>query len=382
MCTQFNIAYEKACVLYNSAALLSHIGSSQNRLDMDGLKLAFNYFQCAAGTFKFVSDNFLHAPSQDLSPELLQFLSNLMLAQAQEVGWEKSVLDKRKYSIIAKLASQASFMYGNALKAFDDLKPKVSLNRDWQANLDGKAKHFGAVAHYYAALVARDELHYDEALGRLEEAERLSREAIRVTANIDPALQDIAKRNCTLIVEIKTQASKDNDLVYHQRPMKREQVSPVEKLIFAKPTILSEIKPSEELQRIIGPDLFARLIPLTVHQAASVYSEEVAKLVRHQTERTSEADETLAVSLKSLNLPELSRSLAPGDENLKRSLAECLEVIREAGGPQALESVVEQIERSRRSVSEVLSKIDVALDRDAKQCEEMRVCDTSLLLVS
>ena len=53
--------------------------------DTDGLKRACNYFEAAAGAFKFVSERFGSLPSQDMSATTLQLLLQLMLAQAQEV---------------------------------------------------------------------------------------------------------------------------------------------------------------------------------------------------------------------------------------------------------------------------------------------------------
>lgn len=54
-------------MLFNIASTLSSIASQQNRNDQTGQKMAYNYFQAAAGVFKHINDNFLHPPSVDLS---------------------------------------------------------------------------------------------------------------------------------------------------------------------------------------------------------------------------------------------------------------------------------------------------------------------------
>lgn len=72
--SQYSIAYEKACVIFNIAATCSSIAALQNRFDPNGLKVAFNYFQCAAGLFVYINENFLHAPSLDLSRDSIKVL--------------------------------------------------------------------------------------------------------------------------------------------------------------------------------------------------------------------------------------------------------------------------------------------------------------------
>lgn len=47
--------------------------------------MAYNYFQAAAGLFGYINDNFLHAPSADMSRECIKAISDLMLGQAQVI---------------------------------------------------------------------------------------------------------------------------------------------------------------------------------------------------------------------------------------------------------------------------------------------------------
>lgn len=52
---QYSIHYEKACILFNIAAISSQIAEVQNRTTPEGLKKASHFFQLAAGTFEQVS---------------------------------------------------------------------------------------------------------------------------------------------------------------------------------------------------------------------------------------------------------------------------------------------------------------------------------------
>ena len=71
--------------------------------------------------------------SPDLSPELLALMASVCLAQAQECILEKSILDHRKSSIIAKVGIQVSLYYYAALHKLETsnlrLVQLVFLNR-------------------------------------------------------------------------------------------------------------------------------------------------------------------------------------------------------------------------------------------------------------
>jgi hypothetical protein len=49
--TQSSLAFEKASILFNTAALCSSIAAQADRVETLGLKTAYNYFQAAAGIF-------------------------------------------------------------------------------------------------------------------------------------------------------------------------------------------------------------------------------------------------------------------------------------------------------------------------------------------
>lgn len=97
------------------AALVSNMAATANRGEDSGIKQACNYFECASGVFQYVADNFLHAPSTDLSKDMITVLCNVMLAQAQECFVDKVIAERKKSGIISKLAAQAAYLYQQAL---------------------------------------------------------------------------------------------------------------------------------------------------------------------------------------------------------------------------------------------------------------------------
>ncbi|XP_077302800.1 GTP-Rho-binding protein rhophilin isoform X2 [Arctopsyche grandis] len=89
---QRTVAFEKACILFNMAAIYTQIGAKQDRSESKGLDSAVDSLLRAAGMFRYIHENFTNAPSMDLGPDMLDMLVNLMLAQARECLFEKLIL--------------------------------------------------------------------------------------------------------------------------------------------------------------------------------------------------------------------------------------------------------------------------------------------------
>jgi hypothetical protein len=79
----------------------------------------------------YINDNFLHAPSQDLSRETVKLLSGIMLAQAQECVCQTQMRDGKQGKTVAKLANQASMLYGSALEGINDQINQGIFERFW-----------------------------------------------------------------------------------------------------------------------------------------------------------------------------------------------------------------------------------------------------------
>lgn len=131
--SQQSLAYEKACIIFNIAGTLASFAVQQPRLagNPDGIKKAYTSFRQASGMLTYINDNFLHAPSTDMSKEVVKCLNTIMLAQASEVFLEKTIEEKKSASLIAKIASHTASTYHNAI---EDLKSWISrgvFDRQW-----------------------------------------------------------------------------------------------------------------------------------------------------------------------------------------------------------------------------------------------------------
>ena len=81
--------------------------------------------------FVYINENFLHAPSTDLNRETVKTLINITLAQAQEVFLEKQVVDEKKPGFLAKLASQAAYLFTQAAEGMQDYVSKGIFEKVW-----------------------------------------------------------------------------------------------------------------------------------------------------------------------------------------------------------------------------------------------------------
>ena len=81
--------------------------------------------------FTYINENFLHAPSVDLSRDTVKCLIHIMLAQAQEVFLEKQITDRKKDGLLAKLASQAATLYTQAIEGAQDNVAKAIFEKVW-----------------------------------------------------------------------------------------------------------------------------------------------------------------------------------------------------------------------------------------------------------
>ncbi|KAK3081018.1 bck1-like resistance to osmotic shock, partial [Teratosphaeriaceae sp. CCFEE 6253] len=74
-------------------------------------------------------------------------------------------------------------------------------------------------------------------------------------------------------------------MIYHQPLPAEGNLPSIPKLPAAKAIPVSELYQGQDIQRIIGPDIFQRIVPMSVTESASLYDEEKAKLARAEAER-------------------------------------------------------------------------------------------------
>lgn len=143
-------------MLFNIAAIWSQIGAKQDRRTEAGLKEAIDAFQKAAGVFKFIKDNFINSPSADLTPEVMEMLMAIMLAQAQVCIWEELILGGIKDNLSDKIVaaqecSQVSLSYKKAQMMMNSGICLSCVPISWRNMMSIMCLHYEALSHYYVA---------------------------------------------------------------------------------------------------------------------------------------------------------------------------------------------------------------------------------------
>ncbi|KAJ5232433.1 hypothetical protein N7468_005389 [Penicillium chermesinum] len=384
--SQYSLAFEKASIIFNISAVLSCHAANQNRAEDAGVKTAYHSFQASAGMFTYINENFLHAPSTDLNRDTVKTLINVTLAQAQEVFLEKQITDEKKPGFLAKLAGQAAYLYQQAGETMQEFVSKNVFDKVWSTVVQAKAAHLSSVASYYQAIADDEANSHGVAIARLQLADKQATTALtwakafpssapatsNMTAESGTALVELVKHNQTNVQTKLASMIKDNDFIYHQPVPNEAGLSAVAKLPAAKAIPVSELYQGQDIQRIIGPDIFQKLVPMSVTETASLYDEEKAKLIRAETEKVETANGEMAASLDYLKLPGSLNILKGGMDQEMTVDEEFTRWCSELAGHKPFNKAFDELQERKADVTAQLDQCSKQLDLEESVCEKMR----------
>ena len=305
-----DLDFELACVLYNIGALHAELGAVDLRYTAESMKVACTHFQCAVWAFQHLRDDNRLYKSKDMSHDMLSFFVQVMLSQAQECILEKSMLDNRKPSIVAKVAAQVVEYYSSSLLML--LQSAVNTNsshtivdivgsklyKEWKKFIELKVAYYNSICALYMGDLAQEQQKMGERVAWFESAEVKLNEAIKLAKGLDR--QDVfdALSFVTDVISGKLgNAKKENDFVYH------EKVPPIDKLTEVKGVSLVKGIPFSVCDpEISGPDIFARLVPIEAHETASIYSAKKDEIMRNMRIKIEDKNQELAAFMSSLQL--------------------------------------------------------------------------------
>ncbi|KAJ7739760.1 BRO1-like domain-containing protein [Mycena maculata] len=379
-----NIAFERAAVLFNLAALYSQLAASEDRSNADGIKRAIPNYQQAAGTLSYLRTSalpkFIFAPDDeelplDLSESFVLGLEWLMLAQAQECWWQNAKLSNFKNPLLAKLAAHTSALYRSAITTIREAFPSIQhlFPSGWLPHIEAKQYHFQAVSQYRQSLGELEATHYGVELARLDQARVAAKQAFDIArrGKVAPAvLQDVQSLLDTVHKDY-ARAERDNDLIYHDDIPAASALPPIPHSVIAKPTVVPGLLNPES---VVGPEgpLFAEMIGWGAQEAINIYNDRKQNLVKDQIADAAqrlkdEADETL----RSLNLPSALEALERS-VGLPPSLFQKAEQVRLENGPEKIEASMEDVQRLAQQDTHILDEAMDILDTEASEDEAMR----------
>lgn len=197
-----------------------------------------------------------------------------------------------------------------------------------------------------------------------------------------PTLSDLTKAHLALCTEKKNEAQRENDLIYNAVLPLLETLPAIDKAAVATPITIQEVYATPDVQKVIGPDMFVRLVPLSVHESASVYSEEKAKVVRGEVERAENAEVEVKSALDAMGVKEglirykaIVGSAMGGDreDEVPVEVRRWKEDIGVMETREGVERMMTELIRLRDSVRRELEEAGRVLDAESRACEAMRV---------
>jgi hypothetical protein len=243
-----------------------------------------------------------------------------------------------------------------------------------------------SLAQYYQALADDDANSHGVAISRLKVAEVAAKEANKLansfpsnvpansnlTSETGPNLYEISKRHLANVQDKLVELVKDNDYIYHQTVPVEAALTVIPKLPAAKAIPVSELYAGQDIQRITGPDIFQKIVPMSVTESASLYDEEKAKLIRAETERVETANSEMAASLDYLRLPGALNVLKGGFDQEMTADDEFRGWCEDVASHDRPNSTFDYLKTRKEDVISVLDKSSKQLDMEESVCEKMR----------
>ncbi|KAI5122282.1 hypothetical protein M0805_002362 [Coniferiporia weirii] len=380
-----NLAYERAAVLFNLAALYSQLAVAEDRSHPDGIKRANAYYQNAAGTLAHLVVSALPALTHSLddsmrivefSEPFLRSLELLMLAQAQECAWQRAVMDRYKNGIVAKLAAKSfkvASLYELSAHTARESKMEREFPSEWLAHIDAKHHHFEAATQYRKSLDDLESKRYGHEVARLLEAKTIANRGYDIARRnyvSRPVLDDI-KSILDILGKDIVNAERDNDLIYHH------DIPPISALPEVQEVSMVKSNPPAGLQdpaATIGEEgvIFGELVGWGAKVAIDIYQERVNNWLETEVFTcVKELDQLADQTLRELSLP---ASLEALDKpvGLPPSLLRKAEEVRLEDGLSRIEGSIDNVELLANHCRTILSQAMDMLDQEASEDEGVR----------
>ena len=282
----------------------------------------------------------------DMDPATLECLEQLLLAQAQECFWQKAVKDGMKDGIIAKLAAKVSDLY--QLGADWGVKSET-ISSEWIHHMSAKHHHFAAAAQYRTACDCLEKRKYGEEVARLKDSLVCAGEGLKEARYVSKAVSgDLTGLKAKVQDDLK-RAEKDNDMIYLNPVPTKSELTTLERASMVRSNVtkgLSDPVSCLGENGVLGKPLFAKLVPYSVHVAASKYATRRDQKMSNIIEELERLNTRIHETLTSMNLPGSLQALEK-PLGLPPGLTSHAQEIRQQNGHRRLNKTLDDISRLR-----------------------------------
>ncbi|OUM52543.1 hypothetical protein BVG19_g1743 [[Candida] boidinii] len=375
-----SLEYERINIIYCMASVYSHLGCNYSSDSENGLKIACQRFQEAAGCFEFIitilqsfeKKNKLGnvAIPLELRHETILALKYLMLAQAQETIWKKSVIDNMKDSVISKLSMGISDLYNSC---YISANKTVSFTKKWLNHIKVKRYHFSSASYYRRSLVEVSAGNFGLEIGYLKSAASEIKNIINIKesdVSLPNTIADV--KNLSQVINNTLRVSeRDNDLIHLQLIPSRNELPLVEKVVLVKENLVKALRPVSGAA-ISEKKLFDSLLPFIIIQSAQSFKERLEEYVEKNIK-----DELINLN-KGLNTfitenkIQSTIDLMQKTNSLPESKLEHMEEINSLGGTKYLFNGMNDLNNFRNQADSLLKGCWEKLNVEAKEDEFLR----------
>ena len=198
--------------------------------------------------------------------------------------------------------------------------------------------------------------------------------------DVGASIQEKTKVHLVIRTDKKNEAQRDNDLIYSAICPPFESLSVVERTAVASAIPIQGFYGSPDVQKTIGQDIFIRHFPLSVHESASVYSEEKAKLVQAEVEKAEQSDGEARSAIDGLVVKEgltrykaMAEGEVAGGEEVPLEARRWKEDMTVTEERESADTLFQELIRLKTDVNRDLDTVSRDLEIESKDCEMMRV---------
>lgn len=368
-----SLIIEQLNILYQLGSYFSQAALMESRYSDEGLKKSCSYLQDAAGCFDSMilqiqkeneKETGMVRISRDLQPETLQFLKSLMIAQAQETIWQKSLASGMKDSVIARLSIQTSEYYSTAAK-YGNSSEFIKL--EWINHVIVKQFHFKAAAHYRVSILNHEGFKYGEQVANLQLALSSCNSALKKKKYVnDFVIEDLQGLTETIKSTLRV-AEKDNDLVYLKPVPKENDLPPIPGASLVKPILPPAVDSSDD-----SSILFKELLPYLIVQVGQAYRERQDSFIRDLfIDPIQSLNKMMYKFITERNLP-ASIDTIQKPENLPESIIQHSQEIISYGGTKLIEDSLNEITKLTLESRHILEGCQERLKIEADEDDIMR----------
>lgn len=236
--THGSLEWDRACAIWNIAALESYLASIQPPDTKEGRKQAVMHCQKAAAMMKYLQDTILSQPAVnkfttvDLSVPSLKFWESYMLAQAQLAAYQVALDNPNAHhSVLSYLAMGAVPLWNDALKYSKEpllVSQLPAPAKEWSVHCKSWSIFLSATAAHHQAMAAQQAQNWGAEIAWLQttleqfqacNAFLISSSGEATTAGINEEfkMQTNVTSNISLVEERLAEATRDNHLLYGEQ---------------------------------------------------------------------------------------------------------------------------------------------------------------------